>query len=71
MFEQRVLAVTEDVMFKWRLLVEEGRKARQTFSQPDLIIAGTAAHHGLVIDSRDISGYERTQVPLFNPWVES
>ncbi len=24
MFEQRVLAVTEDVMFKWRLLVEEG-----------------------------------------------
>ena len=23
MFEQRVLAVTEDIMFKWRLLVEE------------------------------------------------
>jgi predicted nucleic acid-binding protein len=69
MFEQRVLAVTEDVMFKWRLLVEEGRKARHTFSQPDLIIAATAAHHGLVIVSRDISGYARTHVPLFNPWV--
>jgi hypothetical protein len=27
MFEQRVLAISEDVMFKWRLLVEEGRKA--------------------------------------------
>jgi hypothetical protein len=26
MFEQRVLQVTEDVMFKWRLLVEEGRR---------------------------------------------
>ena len=25
MFEQRSLPVTEDVMFKWRLLVEEGR----------------------------------------------
>ena len=29
-------------MFKWRLLVEEGRKARHTFSQPNLIIAATA-----------------------------
>ncbi len=39
MFEQRVLAITEDVMLKWRLLLEEGRKAGYTFSQPDLIIA--------------------------------
>ena len=42
MFEQRVLAITEDIMFKWRLLVEDGRKAGHTFSQPDLIIAATA-----------------------------
>ena len=27
MFDERVLAISEDVMFKWRLLVEEGRKA--------------------------------------------
>jgi toxin FitB len=32
MFESRVLPATEDVMFKWRLLVEEGRKAGHTFS---------------------------------------
>lgn len=70
MFEQRVLPVTEDVMFKWRLMVEEGRKARHTFSQPDLIIAATAAHHGLVIVTRDTGDYQRTQVPLFNPWVD-
>jgi hypothetical protein len=30
-----VLAISEDVMFKWRLLVGEGRKAGHTFSQPD------------------------------------
>jgi prevent-host-death family protein len=46
MFVERVLPVTEDVMFKWRLLVEEGRKAGQPFSQPDLIIAATALCHG-------------------------
>jgi len=70
MFEQRVLPVTEDVMFKWRLMVEEGRKAAHTFSQPDLIIAATVAHHGFVVVTRDVSDYERTQVPLFNPWTD-
>lgn len=36
MFDRRVLEVSEDVMFKWRLLVEEGRKTGHTLSQPDL-----------------------------------
>ncbi len=71
MFDQRVLAITEDIMLKWQLLLEEGRKAGYTFSQPDLIIAATALHHGLTIVSRDRGGYERTRVPVFNPWTDS
>jgi predicted nucleic acid-binding protein len=70
MFEQRVLAVSEDIMFKWRLLVEEGRKARHTFSQPDLIIAATALDHGLTVVSRDVSDFRKARVPVFNPWTE-
>jgi toxin FitB len=27
MFNQRVLPVTEDILFRWRVLMEEGRKA--------------------------------------------
>ena len=46
MFEGRVLPISEDVMLKWRLLVEEGRKAGYTFSQPDLIIGATALEYG-------------------------
>jgi hypothetical protein len=69
MFEQRVLPVTEDVMFKWRLLVEDGRQAGHTFSQPDLIIAATALQHGLTVASRDTSDYERARVPVLNPWT--
>lgn len=68
MFEQRVLAFTEDIMLKWRVLVEEGRKAGYTFSQPDLIIAATALHHGLTVVSRDVNEYERAHVPVLNPW---
>jgi predicted nucleic acid-binding protein len=69
-FEQRVLAITEDVMFRWRLMVEDGRKARHTFSQPDLIIAATAFHRGLTIVTRNGTDYACTQVPVFNPWVD-
>jgi toxin FitB len=70
MFDQRVLAVSEDVMFKWRLLVEEGRQAGHTFSQPDLIIGATALHHGLTVVTRDTADYSRARVPVFNPWVD-
>jgi toxin FitB len=68
MFAQRVLAITEDVMLKWRLLVEDGRKARHPFSQPDLLIAATALHHGLTVVSRDVSEYQKSRTPVLNPW---
>ena len=71
MFEARSLPVTEDVIFKWRLLVEEGRKAGHTFSQPDLIIAATALEHGLTMVSRDTADYERARVPVLNPWKDT
>lgn len=71
MLQNRALPVSEDIMFKWRLMVEEGRKAGHTFSQPDLIIAATALHHGLTIVSRDEGDYTKTGVALVNPWHES
>jgi predicted nucleic acid-binding protein len=71
MFDHRVLQVTEDIMLKWRLLVEEGRKTGHTFSQPDLIIAATAIHHGLTVVTRDRSDYDKAHVPVVNPWDAS
>lgn len=70
LFDQRILAVSEDVMFKWRLLVEAGRKAGHTFSQPDLIVGATALQHGLTVVTRDTADFERARVPLFNPWID-
>jgi predicted nucleic acid-binding protein len=68
MFEQRVLSVSEDIMLKWRLLMEDGRKVGHTFSQPDLILAATALEHGLTLVSRDTNDYEKARVPVLNPW---
>ena len=68
MFEDRVLAVSEDVMLKWRLLVEEGRGTGHTYSQPDLIIGATALCHDLTIVTRDTGEFERAKISVFNPW---
>ena len=70
-FEQRVLPVSEDIIFKWRLLVEAGRKVGHTFSQPDLFIAATALHHGLTVVTRDTGDYAKARVPVFNPWTDT
>lgn len=70
MFEERGLPVSEDIMFKWRLLVEDGRKAGHTYSQPDLIIAATALHHGLTVVTRDTGDFASARVPVLNPWNE-
>ena len=69
LFTQRTLPVSEDVMLKWRLLVEEGRKTRYTFSQPDLIIAATALLHGLTVVTRDTGDFEKARAPVINPWA--
>jgi toxin FitB len=71
MFDERVLPITEDIMLKWRLLVEDGRKAGHTFSQPDLIIAATALHHGLTVVTRDVSDYQKAHAPVLNPWLDT
>ncbi len=69
MFDFRVLPVSEDVMLRWRLLVEQGRKSGHTYPQPDLIIAAIALCHGLTIVSRDTTDYQRARVPILNPWL--
>jgi toxin FitB len=70
MFAQRTLAVTEEVILRWRLLLEAGRKAGHTFSQPDLFIAATALHHGLTVVTRDRREYELAGAPILQPWTD-
>ena len=68
MFDQRALAVSEEIMFKWRVLVERGRRVGYTFLQPDLIIAVTARHHGLTVVTPNQDDYAKAGTPVFNPW---
>jgi len=69
MFAQRVLDVSEDVMLRWRLLVEAGRKVGHTFSQPDLIIGATAICHGMTLVTRDTKEFSLLPLDIRNPWI--
>lgn len=69
MFENRTLALTENVLLRWRLIIEDGRKVGHTFSHPDVLIAATAAHNGLVVVSRNTSEFVAAGVTVLNPWT--
>ncbi len=69
-FSGRVLPVSEDVMFKWRILVQESRKVGHTYAQPDLIIAATALCYGLTIVTRNVDDFARTKAAVRNPWAD-
>ena len=49
MFGRRVLPITDDIILRWRLIVEAGRQRGHTYSQPDLFVAATASVHGLTV----------------------
>jgi toxin FitB len=69
-FAGRILPVTEDILLKWRTLMEDGRKTGHTYSHPDLLLAATALQHGLTVVTRDKSDFDKAGVPVFNPWEQ-
>ncbi|MBV8894919.1 MAG: type II toxin-antitoxin system VapC family toxin [Acidobacteriaceae bacterium] len=70
MFNQRVLRVTEDIIFRWRVLMEQGRRVGHTYSQPDLLIAATALHYAFKIVTRDRDDFDKAGVSVINPWED-
>ncbi len=69
-FAGRILPVTEEILLKWRLLMEDGRKSGHTYSHPDLVLAATALNHGLTVVTRDRSDFDKARVEVFNPWEQ-
>src|SRR5271169_714378 len=63
LFANRVLAITEDVIVRWKAMV-----IGHTFGQPDLFIAAIAALEDLVVVTRDTDEFVAAGVPAFDPW---
>lgn len=69
MFSGRILPITEDIILRWRLMVEAGRQRRHNYAQPDLFIAATASVHGLTVVTRDAKDFADTRVAILDPWT--
>ena len=69
MFDGRILPVDEDVLLKWRLIIEDGRKRGYTFSHPDVLIAASASHHGLIVATRNTKEFVAAGVAVHDPWT--
>ena len=69
LFRGRTFEVSEDVVLRWRQMLEGGRRRGHTFSQPDLFVAAIAALEELVVVSRDTSEFVAAAVPVLDPWT--
>jgi toxin FitB len=69
MFDGRILQADEDVLLKWRLIIEAGRKRGHTFSHPDVLIAAIAANHGLTVATRNGHEFVAAGVEVLDPWT--
>jgi predicted nucleic acid-binding protein len=69
MFDGRILQADEDVLLRWRLIIEAGRKRGHTFSHPDVLIAAIAASHGLTVATRNSSEFVAAGVNVLDPWT--
>jgi hypothetical protein len=55
---------------KERLLIETGKQRGYTFSHPDVLIAASAAHHGLTVVTRNVREFVEAGVAVINPWAD-
>lgn len=70
LFEGRCLSLSEDVVVRWRLMLEGGRRRGHVFGQLDLFIAAVAAESGLIVVSRDITHFVAAGLPVLDPWAQ-
>ncbi len=69
-YAKRILEIDEQVILKWRRMVDIGKRQNYTFSQPDLFIAATASVHNLCVVTRNVGDFTMARVSVLNPWTD-
>lgn len=68
-FEDRVHAVSEDVLLRWLLINRDGRAEGHVYSQQDSLVAAIAATEQLIAVTRDVTHFVAARVPTLDPWT--
>jgi toxin FitB len=67
-FEDRILAVDQEVADRWGLLTAAARGNGIVFPVIDGLLAATALEHNLTLVTRDTGEIPSMGVSVFNPW---
>jgi predicted nucleic acid-binding protein len=67
-FSGRILPVTEEIAERWGNLAAAAKQQGMTLAVVDGVIAATAAHHDLVIVTRNVSDFSGLGVEILNPF---
>jgi predicted nucleic acid-binding protein len=69
-FRGRILAFDVDAAWRWGALVSDFQSAGRPRPAIDLQIAAIAAHHGLVIVTRNMTDFAGLGLELVDPWSD-
>ena len=69
-FQGRILPLTEAVMRVWGQQYARAVNAGQTPPLMDSLLAATAAHHGLILVTRNTDDLAMLPVTTLNPWTD-
>lgn len=67
-FAGRILTVDGRIAETWGIVMAQGHKAGINVGVFDALFAATAAVHGLILVTRNVSDFLEFDIPLFNPW---
>ena len=70
-FEERVLPFDLGASKSFATLMAPARSQGKAIGKADGYIAATAAHHGLMVATRDIALFEAAGLTVINPWSDA
>ena len=70
-FEERILAIDQEVADRWGLLTAAARNSGIVLPVIDGLLAATALEHNLTLVTRDTGQIPSMGVALFNPWKKN
>ena len=70
-FEDRILAIDQEVADRWGLLTAAVRNSGIVLPVIDGLLAATALEHNLTLVTRDTSQIPSMGVAVFNPWEKN
>lgn len=69
-FQNRLLGIDRKLMTAWAKMIAELKTKGMNRQSFDSVIEATALHHQLILVTRNVKDFQKSQVTILNPWEE-